>query len=49
MAPTTFYDYKIVVELLCYRLGAVHDAVPLATFKETRARPVNLRTAFFDP
>jgi hypothetical protein len=28
MMPTTFYDYKIIVELLCYPLGAVHDAVP---------------------
>jgi hypothetical protein len=49
MMPTTFYDYKIIVfEPFCYRLGAVHDAVSQATFKQTRA-PVNLRTAFFAP
>jgi hypothetical protein len=48
MLPKTFYDYKIIVEFLCNRLGAVHDASPQAKFKQTRA-PVNLRPAFFDP
>jgi hypothetical protein len=38
MMPTTFYDYKIIVELLFYRLGAVHDAVPQATFKQISLR-----------
>ena len=28
MMPTTFYDYKIIVELLCYPPAAVHDAAP---------------------
>jgi hypothetical protein len=35
--PTPFYDYKIVVVLLGYRLGAVHDVSPQATFKQAIA------------
>ena len=35
-SPTTFYNYKIIVELPCYRLGAVHDVCPQATFKQPR-------------
>jgi hypothetical protein len=46
MMPTTFYDYKIIVELLCYPLGAVHDAVPPSAFKQTPARLVNLPNGF---
>jgi hypothetical protein len=44
--PTTFYDYKIIVALLFYRLGAVHDASPQATFKQTPARLVDLPNVF---
>jgi hypothetical protein len=28
MMPNSFHNYEIIVELLCYPLGAVHDAVP---------------------
>jgi len=49
MAPTTFYDYKIVVELLYYRLGAAHDAVLLATFKTDLGAPGQLENGLFYP
>jgi hypothetical protein len=46
MMPTTFYDYKIIVELPCYPLAAVHNAAPQATFNQTATRLVNLPNHF---
>jgi hypothetical protein len=42
MMPTTFYVYKIIVELLCYPLGAVHDAVPPSDIQTDPGAPGQL-------